>query len=34
MALEMACAQDGIFGWVAPSGAVVTAISNARGANA
>jgi len=34
MALEMACAQDGIFGWVAPSAAVVTAISNARGANA
>ncbi len=34
MALEMACAQDGIFGWVAPSSDVVTAISNIRGANA
>jgi nicotinamidase-related amidase len=33
MALEMACAQDGIFGWVAPSGDVVTAISSYRGAN-
>jgi nicotinamidase-related amidase len=34
VALEMACAQDGIFGWVAPSAEVVTALSNHRGANA
>ncbi len=33
MALEMACAQDGIFGWVAPSRDVVTAISTYRGIN-
>ena len=33
-ALDMACAQDGIFGWVAPSSDVVTAISTYRGANA
>jgi nicotinamidase-related amidase len=33
VALEMACAQDGIFGWVAPSQDVVTAISTYRGAN-
>jgi nicotinamidase-related amidase len=26
-ALDMACAQDGIFGWVAPSAAVITALS-------
>ncbi len=33
-ALAMACAQDGIFGWVAPSQDVITAISNHKGANA
>jgi nicotinamidase-related amidase len=27
MALKMACAQDGIFGWVAPSAAVISAIT-------
>jgi nicotinamidase-related amidase len=27
MALDMACAQDGIFGWVAPSAAVILALS-------
>jgi nicotinamidase-related amidase len=34
VALEMACAQDGIFGWVAPAQDVVTAISTYRGVNA
>jgi len=32
-ALEMACAQDGIFGWVAPSTSVIAAISNKTGAS-
>jgi len=27
VALDMACAQDGIFGWVAPSAAVISALS-------
>jgi nicotinamidase-related amidase len=31
-ALEMACAQDGIFGWVAPSAAVISALTPAEGA--
>jgi len=30
-ALAMACAQDGIFGWVAPSSAILTAISSKTG---
>ena len=30
-ALAMACAQDGIFGWVAPSAAILTAISSKTG---
>jgi len=33
-ALAMACAQDGIFGWVAPSQLVVEAISSSEGAKA
>jgi nicotinamidase-related amidase len=33
VALEMACAQDGIFGWVASAQDVVTAISTCRGEN-
>jgi nicotinamidase-related amidase len=33
VALEMACAQDGIFGWVASAQDVVTAISTYRGVN-
>jgi nicotinamidase-related amidase len=33
LALEMACAQDGIFGWVAPSTDVIAAISNKTGAS-
>ncbi len=28
MALEMACAQDGIFGWVAPGAAVISALAH------
>jgi nicotinamidase-related amidase len=32
-ALEMACAQDGIFGWVAPTAAVIAAITTRKGAN-
>jgi nicotinamidase-related amidase len=32
-ALEMACAQDGIFGWVAPTAAVIAAITTRQGAN-
>jgi nicotinamidase-related amidase len=32
-ALEMACAQDGIFGWVAPTAAVITAITTRQGAD-
>jgi nicotinamidase-related amidase len=31
-ALAMACAQDGIFGWVAPAQAVVAALSTTEGA--
>jgi nicotinamidase-related amidase len=33
-ALAMACAQDGIFGWVAQSQDVITAIANHKGINA
>jgi nicotinamidase-related amidase len=33
-ALDMACAQDGIFGWVAPTGNVVAALSQSHGAAA